>query len=155
MKPHRDQPARHRSGFDPVCGMKVDLDHPQGGKVVYHGREVAFCSPKCKARFERDPESFLHAGHASAGEAAPGTKWVCPMDPEVVSDHPGACPKCGMALEPESPAPLKTEWTCPMHPQIVRDHPGACPICGMALEPRTVMAEVANPELEDMERRFR
>jgi len=30
----------------------------------------------------------------------PGTDWVCPMDPEVVSDRPGPCPKCGMALEP-------------------------------------------------------
>src|SRR5262245_4056666 len=31
-------------------------------------------------------------------------KWICPMDPEVVSDRPGACPKCGMALEPASEA---------------------------------------------------
>src|SRR5207245_1524875 len=82
-------------------------------------------------------------------------RWVCPMDPEVISDRPGSCPKCGMALEPETPAPVKTEWTCPMHPQIVRDQPGSCPICGMALEPRTVVHEEANPELTDMERRFR
>src|SRR5438067_9672168 len=30
----------------------------------------------------------------------PLPEWTCPMDPEVVSDRPGACPKCGMALEP-------------------------------------------------------
>jgi Cu+-exporting ATPase len=30
------------------------------------------------------------------------TEYVCPMHPEVVSDHPGACPKCGMALEPRT-----------------------------------------------------
>jgi Cu+-exporting ATPase len=30
-------------------------------------------------------------------------EWICPMDPEVVSDSPGACPKCGMALEPRVP----------------------------------------------------
>ncbi len=77
------------------------------------------------------------------------------MDPEVRQDHPGACPKCGMALEPETPIlPTKTEWTCPMHPEIVRDGPGSCPICGMALEPRTVTVEVDNPELRDMSRRF-
>ncbi len=77
------------------------------------------------------------------------------MDPEVRQDHPGACPKCGMALEPEIPVlPTKTEWTCPMHPEIVRDGPGSCPICGMALEPRTVTVEVDNPELRDMSRRF-
>ncbi len=69
---------------------------------------------------------------------------------------PGACPKCGMALEPVSAAPLtRTEWTCPMHPEIVRDEPGSCPICGMALEPRTVTLEEQNPELDDMTRRFR
>ncbi|PWG61920.1 heavy metal translocating P-type ATPase [Spiribacter halobius] len=81
------------------------------------------------------------------------------MHPEVVSDSPGECPKCGMALEPvtpEAPASTRTEWTCPMHPEIVRDEPGECPICGMALEPRQVTAEEAgNPELEDMTRRFR
>ena len=46
------------------------------------------------------------------------------------------------------------EWTCPMHPEIVRDGPGSCPICGMALEPRTVSLDEANPELDDMTRRF-
>src|ERR1700751_4203484 len=83
--------------------------------------------------------------------------YVCPMCPEVRQDRPGPCPKCGMALEPESPvvAATKVEYTCPMHPQIVRDAPGNCPICGMALEPRTVTAaEDENPELRDMTRRF-
>ncbi len=78
------------------------------------------------------------------------------MDPEVRQIGPGACPKCGMALEPVSAAPLtKTEWTCPMHPEIVRDEPGSCPICGMALEPRVVTLDEENPELDDMTRRFR
>src|SRR5208337_1054716 len=82
--------------------------------------------------------------------------YVCPMDPEVRQAQPGACPKCGMALEREIPlAATKTQWTCPMHPEIVRDGPGACPICGMALEPKTVTAsQEENPELRDMTRRF-
>ena len=85
-----------------------------------------------------------------------GTAYVCPMDPEVREPRPGACPKCGMALEPEVPvSAARTQWTCPMHPEIVRDKPGACPICGMALEPRTVSAsQEENPELRDMTRRF-
>jgi Cu+-exporting ATPase len=102
-------------------------------------------------------------GSQSAHEAvrpATGLKagpYVCPMDPEVRQDHPGACPKCGMALEAEIPAAPATrvEYTCPMHPQIVRPGPGSCPICGMALEPRTVTVEdEKNPELADMTRRF-
>ncbi len=87
-----------------------------------------------------------------------GASYVCPMDPEVRENKPGPCPKCGMALEAEfiSPFPAtKTEYICPMHPEIVRQEPGSCPLCGMALEPRTVtLEEEANPELEDMTRRF-
>src|SRR5882762_1799415 len=85
-----------------------------------------------------------------------GPTYVCPMCPEVRQIGPGPCPKCGMALDPESPALLATrrEYTCPMHPQIVRAEPGNCPICGMALEPRTVTVEEDNPELRDMTRRF-
>jgi Cu+-exporting ATPase len=82
--------------------------------------------------------------------------YVCPMCPEVRESKPGACPSCGMALEPEVPvSTTRTEYTCPMHPEIVRAEPGACPICGMALEPRTVTAAAEeNPELRDMTRRF-
>jgi hypothetical protein len=28
-----------------------------------------------------------------------GTKYTCPMHPEVVADNPGTCPKCNMTLE--------------------------------------------------------
>ncbi|HEV2348362.1 MAG TPA: heavy metal translocating P-type ATPase [Terriglobia bacterium] len=83
--------------------------------------------------------------------------YTCPMDPEVRQPAAGACPKCGMALEPMSGlgAVVKSKYVCPMHPEIVRDEPGSCPICGMALEPRTVtVVEEANPELASMTRRF-
>jgi Cu+-exporting ATPase len=82
--------------------------------------------------------------------------YVCPMCPEVREMKPGACPSCGMALEPEVPvASTRTEYTCPMHPEIIRSEPGSCPICGMALEPRMMSAAVEeNPELRDMTRRF-
>jgi len=79
------------------------------------------------------------------------------MDPEVLAERPGPCPKCGMALEPALPLPPSTrvDYTCPMHPEIVRDAPGSCPICGMALEPRTTsIDDEQNPELASMTRRF-
>jgi Cu+-exporting ATPase len=94
---------------------------------------------------------------ALAQKPKAGTKpvFVCAMCPEVRETKPGACPSCGMALEPDVPqASTPTEYTCPMHPEIVRAGPGACPICGMALEPRTVAAREENPELRDMTRRF-
>ncbi|MCZ6557697.1 MAG: copper-translocating P-type ATPase, partial [SAR324 cluster bacterium] len=89
-------------------------------------------------------------------QTAQGSAYICPMCPEVRESEPVACPSCGMALEPEFPAaPAKrVQYTCPMHPEIVQDEPGSCPKCGMALEPVTVRLEQANPELEDMTRRF-
>ncbi len=150
-------------GFkDPVCGMTV-VPSRAAGSWEYQGTTYYFCAKSCLAKFQADPEGFL-AKQAAKASAPPlpsahahGVEHTCPMDPEVLKLGPGACPKCGMALEPVAvAAPLrKTEWTCPMHPQIVRDAPGSCPICGMALEPRTVtLADPENPELVDMTRRF-
>jgi Cu+-exporting ATPase len=97
-----------------------------------------------------------NGGPGGSTATRPTVEYTCPMDPEVRQLGPGACPKCGMALEPVDAAPVsRTEWTCPMHPEVVRDQPGACPICGMALEPRVVSIEESNPELDDMWRRFR
>ena len=102
-------------------------------------------------------EKFLSAAPAPAVPAPAGTRYICPMDPEVEQDHPGACPKCGMALEPEWATGRADAGRVPPTrciPEIVRAAPGACPICGMALEPRTVdVADAPNPELADMTRR--
>jgi len=79
------------------------------------------------------------------------------MHPEIVQDGPGDCPKCGMALEPENPAPegSKTIYTCPMHPEVERDRPGDCPKCGMALEPKTVGGDDAEEaEIRSLARKF-
>jgi P-type Cu+ transporter len=66
--------------------------------------------------------------------------YTCPMHPEVLSDKPESCPKCGMTLEPITTRPVETKtiYTCPMHPEIEQDHPGQCPKCGMTLEPKTI-----------------
>jgi Cu+-exporting ATPase len=143
------------SVVDPVCGMNVDPQYA-AGKYEYQGQIYYFCNPGCQNKFKSDPAHYLHPAKAIPGPVATeGAKYICPMCPDVVSSKPEACPKCGMALEPEMPvSPTKTMWTCPMHPEIVREAPGSCPICGMALEPMTVTAEEENPELRNMSRRF-
>jgi len=144
-----------RQATDPACGMIVE---PSGSMSVTHaGDRYYFCSQGCRDRFTTDPGRYLSASNKAADAAPAGARHICPMCPGVESDGPDACPKCGMALEPETPAApaTKTEYICPMHAEIVRDEPGDCPICGMALEPRTVtLKEQANPELVDMTRRF-
>jgi Cu+-exporting ATPase len=156
------------TAVDPVCGMTVVKQSAQN--VFDHsGTTYYFCSRSCRDRFAANPQMFLDApqtrecctsnvSHTAAGapQAIADAWYTCPMDPEVRQKGPGTCPKCGMALEPETPAPLaeRVEYVCPMHPEVVSDSPGICPKCGMALEPRTVTIEEANPELVDMTRRF-
>ena len=122
--------ARHgASGHtDPVCGAQVGEDTPW--KAGYQGKTYFFCSRSCRDKFTAAPEEALahppDAGHgmdmkgmdmpmhhhedmdhSSAMEsaaAAPGTVYTCPMHPQIRQDHPGACPICGMTLEPLLPS---------------------------------------------------
>jgi Cu+-exporting ATPase len=145
--------------------MQVD-PAKSAGSFEYKGTTYHFCGVRCLEKFKNDPDSFLNRetpkpsaakGSAPTPVAAGAHLYTCPMHPEIRQDHPGSCPKCGMALESLAPIqPVsKTEYVCPMHPQIVRSEPGNCPICGMTLEPRVVSAgDEASPELADMTRRF-
>jgi Cu+-exporting ATPase len=90
---------------DPVCGMLVDPEHAAGSST-YRGQVYHFCSQGCAAKFEASPEKYLHPSaqlEPMTPEAA-AVEYTCPMHPEVRQMGPGACPKCGMALEPVSPA---------------------------------------------------
>ncbi len=85
--------------IDPVCGMGVD---PQTAsrRFAYRGQPYFFCSARCRERFEAEPEKFLRPKSPEPA-AKPGAIYTCPMHPEVKQVGPGACPICGMALEPE------------------------------------------------------
>jgi Cu+-exporting ATPase len=142
----RAEPAKYLSAVAPAAAGS------DGALVQFSRAVTSGAAPALAVSHEN-----VHASTRPDVKSALANTYVCPMDPEVREDYPGACPKCGMALEPSLPAAPMTrvEYTCPMHPQIVRPGPGACPICGMALEPRTVIAEEPeNPELVSMTRRF-
>ncbi|HUR80873.1 MAG TPA: heavy metal translocating P-type ATPase [Thermoanaerobaculia bacterium] len=95
---------------DPVCHMKID-PATAAGTSDHHGQTIYFCSLGCKAKFDADPEKYMSgdAKREPMTPAAPGAVYVCPMHPEVRSDKPGACPKCGMALEPETISAVEEE----------------------------------------------
>ncbi len=143
---------------DPVCGMMIEPQDAVSSQEV-EGKTYHFCNRSCATKFAADPKSYLQPVAKSADLPSKGqenVEYICPMDPEVHKMGPGACPKCGMALEPATiKAPVtRSDFTCPMHPQISQQEPGNCPICGMTLEPRETTVEEANPELTDMTRRF-
>ena len=88
--------------IDPVCHMNV-LPATAAGKYDYKGKTYYFCNPRCLERFRANPEQFLGLVKLEIANPEPrvSSTYVCPMDPEVRQQRPGACPKCGMALEPE------------------------------------------------------
>jgi Cu+-exporting ATPase len=103
---------------DPVCGMTVD---PARAKwtATHDAIDYFFCSRSCRDRFVAQPVAYnrasrpaeqSHEGHvASLEQMGPTSKpslaaveYTCPMHPEIVRDGPGACPICGMDLEPRT-----------------------------------------------------
>jgi len=69
--------------------------------ATHAGHDHHFCSAGCREKFVADPEHYLSPSVDRIVEAPAGSIWTCPMHPEIRQDHPGACPICGMALEPE------------------------------------------------------
>ena len=119
---HHSSPVVAEAGSlarDPVCGMSVDPATAMH-KAEHAGATYYFCCGGCREKFVADPARFLarpahaptvhahgDADHATAASspkpAPPGAIYTCPMHPEIQQDHPGSCPICGMALEPETP----------------------------------------------------
>ncbi len=86
---------------DPVCGMTVD-PRKAAGTHLHAGVIYLFCNPRCLQKFQADPAKWLAPKPAATASAAASDDRIhtCPMDPEIRQRGPGACPKCGMALEP-------------------------------------------------------
>jgi Cu+-exporting ATPase len=113
--------------LDPVCGMTVDPSAP-AATMVHDGTTYLFCCTRCFEKFRSSPDNYMDAAAAA---------------PKPSTHSSGTGPTADL-------------YTCPMDPEIEQVGPGSCPKCGMALEPRTVAVEEGeNPELVDMQRRFR
>ena len=104
-----DHDTGHRAApttvIDPVCGMDVTPGEAEGGSAEHAGTTYWFCNPSCRERFVADPVKFLEPAPAAPAVGGHGDTriYTCPMHPEIRQVGPGACPKCGMALEPVEP----------------------------------------------------
>jgi len=111
-----EHPAAGHMVTDPVCGMQVDPDHSKH-QFTHGGQVFHFCSARCQEKFAAEPARYLKAEPATAPPARPGVIYTCPMHPEIRQEGPGACPICGMALEPleatheEGPSPELRDMT--------------------------------------------
>lgn len=84
---------------DAVCGMSVSSDSEHAH--AYADQQYFFCSGHCLKKFKEHPEQYVDKETSpNAKTDGNSTTYTCPMHPEVIQDHPGPCPKCGMALEP-------------------------------------------------------
>ncbi len=84
---------------DPVCGMSVD-PATASHSAEFEGETFHFCCAGCREKFLAAPAAWRDGTPPQAAPAPKGTLYTCPMDPEIVQEGPGTCPKCGMALEP-------------------------------------------------------
>ena len=137
-------------GKCPKCGMFLVEREVSGTAPASHeGHE----GHEKSAGHPAQAEKTGHSAHTTHKSVEPAT-YTCPMHPEVTSDSPGSCPKCGMDLVPQGEAGdhghhhhhghghhaakdhTAETYSCPMHPEIISDSPGSCPKCGMDLVPK-------------------
>ncbi|WP_194784859.1 copper-transporting P-type ATPase [Actinomyces haliotis] len=92
-------------GQCPECGMNLaPADEAAAPGSHSHGEDAHHDHPG-------DDHAHHHAHQHDTGTGEPtvatpavkGAVYTCPMHPEIREDHPGSCPKCGMALEPVAP----------------------------------------------------
>ena len=81
--------------IDPICGMTVD--QAAALRAERDGQTFYFCSDHCRQKFLVTPATARREEKPQSNAI-----YTCPMHPEVQQDHPGDCPKCGMALEPKT-----------------------------------------------------
>jgi Cu+-exporting ATPase len=118
LEPRSEKPVTFET--DPVCKMKV-LPETAAGHHEHESKTYYFCSPGCLERFRANPQQFVGPTPAKSeirhSPSETPVEWTCPMHPEVVRSQPGACPICGMALEPRTVT--AAEATEPPNPELV------------------------------------
>ena len=116
-RPVELDPSNPAAAESPTLPVMASLTPRTGPPLAPDEESIQGREPQPKADHDHDPPvgTATPVDTGKAGEAAgpsaekpgkaAGFLYTCPMHPEVISDKPGRCPKCGMKLVPKEPAP--------------------------------------------------
>ncbi len=154
--------------IDPVCAMEVDPATADRSRTHEHrGETYYFCSDHCVTAFKADPAKFLDhsavsahahgdsvaASRARVASVAAGVQYTCPMHPEIVRNAPGACPICGMALEPMRPAVGVEQENVELRDMTRRMWAGVAltaPLLVIAMAPDSLVRALGSPRMREL-----
>jgi FtsP/CotA-like multicopper oxidase with cupredoxin domain len=136
---HRTPERTYRLASIAVTDRQPEPSHADEFAPRRTNRDMAELRKSIEPFLKAPPDktlSFVAEMDMGVPEGVP-VVYVCPMHPEVVSEEPGSCPKCGMKLLAQ--AAEETTYVCPMHPEVTSEKPDRCPKCGMKLVPASLV----------------
>jgi FtsP/CotA-like multicopper oxidase with cupredoxin domain len=141
---HRTPDRAYRLARIAVSEDRADPDLSEAFQTLRTNADLVSERERLAAYLDVPPDKTLSfVAEMDLGTPEGPIVYVCPMHPDVVSDEPGKCPKCGMSLLATA-APAGATYVCPMHSEVTSETPDRCPKCGMKLVPAELVGEASH-----------